>query len=94
MQEKKIFWAAGKRWVKLKLSAQALRTIEKNGIDSVAAKYGVDLAKLKYIDVSPNRVDWLAKQEKRPPMAKNPRCVSLSSHARMPSGTHLEGQGR
>lgn len=73
MQEKKIYWPAGKRWVKLKLSAQALRTIEKNGIESVAAKYGVNLSKLRYIDVSPARTEWLAKQEKRPPMAKNPR---------------------
>lgn len=33
------FWLEGeKRWVSLRLSASALRTIEKNGIDAVVAK--------------------------------------------------------
>ena len=33
------FWLEGeKRWVKLRVSSSALRTIEKNGIDAVVAK--------------------------------------------------------
>jgi large subunit ribosomal protein L28 len=33
------FWLEGeKRWVSLRLSASALRTVEKNGIDAVIAK--------------------------------------------------------
>jgi large subunit ribosomal protein L28 len=33
------FWLEDeKRWVKLRISSRALRTIEKNGIDSVVAK--------------------------------------------------------
>jgi len=33
------FWLEGeKRWVSLRLSAGALRTVEKNGIDAVVAK--------------------------------------------------------
>ena len=33
------FWVASEnRWVKLKVSAHALRTIDKNGIDSVLAE--------------------------------------------------------
>ena len=33
------FWVASEnRWVKLKVSAQALRTIDKNGIESVLAE--------------------------------------------------------
>lgn len=33
------FWIEGeKRWVSLRISANALRTIEKNGIDAVLAK--------------------------------------------------------
>ena len=33
------FWVASeRRWVKLRLSAHALRTIDKNGIDSVLAE--------------------------------------------------------
>ena len=35
----KRFWLEDeKRWIKLRISARALRTIEKNGIDSVVAK--------------------------------------------------------
>jgi large subunit ribosomal protein L28 len=33
------FWLEGeKRWISLRLSASALRTVEKNGIDAVVAK--------------------------------------------------------
>jgi large subunit ribosomal protein L28 len=33
------FWLEDeKRWIKLRISARALRTIEKNGIDTVVAK--------------------------------------------------------
>ena len=33
------FWVASEnRWIKLKVSAQALRTIDKNGIDAILAE--------------------------------------------------------
>ncbi|KAF9621779.1 hypothetical protein IFM89_028217 [Coptis chinensis] len=37
--------ASGKRYVKLRLSTKALKTIEKNGLDAVAKKAGMDLRK-------------------------------------------------
>ena len=41
------FWLEDeKRWVKLRVSGNALRTIEKNGIDSVVAKLRVQGMKL------------------------------------------------
>ncbi|CAL0328090.1 unnamed protein product [Lupinus luteus] len=45
LQYKRIWWEAGKRFVKLRLSTKALKTIEKNGLDAVAKKAGVDLRK-------------------------------------------------
>ncbi|XP_071739975.1 large ribosomal subunit protein bL28c-like [Rutidosis leptorrhynchoides] len=44
LQYKKIWWEAGKRFVKLRLSTKALKTIEKNGLDVVAKKAGIDLS--------------------------------------------------
>ncbi|KAI3798083.1 hypothetical protein L1987_33352 [Smallanthus sonchifolius] len=45
LQYKRIWWEAGKRYVKLRLSTKALKTIEKNGLDAVAKKAGIDLSK-------------------------------------------------
>uniref|UniRef100_A0A7C9DVB2 Large ribosomal subunit protein bL28c n=2 Tax=Opuntia streptacantha TaxID=393608 RepID=A0A7C9DVB2_OPUST len=45
LQYKKLWWEAGKRFVKLRLSTKALKTIEKNGLDEVAKKAGIDLSK-------------------------------------------------
>ncbi|KAL8048227.1 hypothetical protein ABFX02_07G051000 [Erythranthe guttata] len=45
LQYKRIWWEAGKRFVKLRLSTKAIKTIEKNGLDAVAKKAGVDLRK-------------------------------------------------
>ncbi|XP_022722448.1 50S ribosomal protein L28, chloroplastic-like [Durio zibethinus] len=45
LQYKKVWWEAGKRYVKLRLSTKALKTIEKNGLDTVAKKAGIDLRK-------------------------------------------------
>ncbi|RAL45868.1 unnamed protein product [Cuscuta campestris] len=45
LQYKKIWWESGKRFVKLRLSTKALKTIEKNGLDAVAKKAGIDLSK-------------------------------------------------
>ncbi|GLU08209.1 hypothetical protein SLE2022_251330 [Rubroshorea leprosula] len=43
LQYKKIWWEAGKRYVKLRLSTKALKTIGKNGLDAVVKKAGIDL---------------------------------------------------
>ncbi|KAK0608184.1 hypothetical protein LWI29_026881 [Acer saccharum] len=45
LQYKKVWWEAGKRYVKLRLSTKAIKTIEKNGLDAVAKKAGIDLRK-------------------------------------------------
>ncbi|XP_073526040.1 uncharacterized protein [Phyllobates terribilis] len=45
LQYKRVWWEEGKRFVKLRLSTKALKTIEKNGLDAVAKKAGIDLSK-------------------------------------------------
>uniref|UniRef100_A0ACD5X376 Uncharacterized protein n=1 Tax=Avena sativa TaxID=4498 RepID=A0ACD5X376_AVESA len=45
LQYKRLWWEAGKRYVKLRLSTKALKTIEKHGLDAVANKAGIDLNK-------------------------------------------------
>ncbi|KAK8938695.1 hypothetical protein KSP39_PZI011264 [Platanthera zijinensis] len=45
LQYKRVWWEAGKRFLKLRLSTKAIKTIEKNGLDAVAKKAGIDLRK-------------------------------------------------
>ncbi|KAL3578007.1 hypothetical protein D5086_019511 [Populus alba] len=54
LQYKRVWWEAGKRYVKLRLSTKALKTIEKNGLDAVAKKAGIDLRKI-YRDIQSMR---------------------------------------
>ena len=44
---KKVFIADENRWVRLKMSARMLRTLNKKGVKSVMKKYGQDLSILK-----------------------------------------------
>lgn len=45
LQRKRLWWAEGNRWVELRLSARALRTIDKVGLERFAAEAGVDLSR-------------------------------------------------
>lgn len=45
LQEKRIWWAQGKRWVKLRLSAKAIKTLENKGLAAMAKEAGIDLRK-------------------------------------------------
>ena len=37
LQQRRLWWAEGNRWVKLRVSHQGLRIIDKKGIDAVLA---------------------------------------------------------
>ncbi|OUT69035.1 MAG: 50S ribosomal protein L28 [Synechococcus sp. TMED19] len=45
LQERRLWWAEGKRWVRLRVSTSALRTIQKKGLGAYAKQLGVDLSK-------------------------------------------------
>ncbi|ACK71258.1 ribosomal protein L28 [Gloeothece citriformis PCC 7424] len=43
LQWKRIWWEEGKRWVKLRLSTKAIKTLEKKGLASMAKEAGINL---------------------------------------------------
>ncbi|MBD2462854.1 50S ribosomal protein L28 [Oscillatoria sp. FACHB-1407] len=45
LQEKRVWWAQGKRWVKLRLSTKAIKTLEHKGLAAMAKEAGIDLSK-------------------------------------------------
>lgn len=45
LQTKRIWWPQGKRWVKLKLSTKAIKTLQIKGLEAMAREAGIDLNK-------------------------------------------------
>lgn len=43
LQWKRIWWEEGKRFVRLRISTKALKTIEKNGLSAMAKEAGINL---------------------------------------------------
>lgn len=75
LQQKKVFWSYGQRWVSLKLCTKAIKSIEKNGLDAMAAEAGIDLWKLPFVDARPERLQYLAENAGKVPVAVNPRAM-------------------
>lgn len=73
MLPSQVFWAAGQRWVTLRISTRAIKTIEKNGLDSMAREADIDLWKLPFEDARPERLQYLAENKGKVPVAFNPR---------------------
>ena len=46
LQERRLWWPEGNRWVKARLTVRALRTIQKKGFGAYAKSLGIDLARL------------------------------------------------
>lgn len=44
LQRRRLWWAEGGRYVRLRISTKALRTIQKKGLDAYARQMGVDLS--------------------------------------------------
>merc|ERR1712093_703774 len=72
LQNKKIFWDQGQRFVRLRIAARTIRTIEKNGLSALARRAGINLWNASYEDVRPDRLDYLAKHPLQVPRRKNP----------------------
>ena len=43
LQWKRVWWSQGNRWVRLKLSTKAIKTLEKKGLDLMAKEAGINL---------------------------------------------------
>jgi large subunit ribosomal protein L28 len=46
LQWKRIWWPQGNRWVRLRLSTKAIKTLEKHGLQAMAKQAGIDLNRL------------------------------------------------
>ncbi|OKH19993.1 50S ribosomal protein L28 [[Limnothrix rosea] IAM M-220] len=46
LQWKRVWWPEGNRFVRLRLSTKAIKTIEKKGIDAMAKEAGINLNKV------------------------------------------------
>ena len=45
LQKRKLWWQEGNRWVTLRISTKALKSIQKVGLNKFAKSQGVDLSK-------------------------------------------------
>ena len=45
LQDKRVWWPQGNRWVKLRLSTKAIKTIDRKGLQAFAKEVGLDLNK-------------------------------------------------
>ena len=45
LQEKRVWWPQGNRWVRLRLSTKAIKTLAHKGIAAMAKDAGIDLHK-------------------------------------------------
>jgi large subunit ribosomal protein L28 len=43
LQNKRVWWAAGNRWVRMKLSTKAIKTLEVKGLEAMAKEAGINL---------------------------------------------------
>ncbi len=43
LQWKRVWWPEGQRWVRLRLSTQAIRTLQRRGLQAMAQAAGIDL---------------------------------------------------
>ena len=45
LQWKRVWWPEGNRWVKLRISTKAIKTLERKGINAMAKEAGINLHK-------------------------------------------------
>ncbi len=45
LQWKRVWWSQGNRWVTLRLSTKAIKTLEKKGLNAMAKEAGINLNK-------------------------------------------------
>ena len=53
------------------MNLQAMKTVEKKGLQAMAKEVGLDLYSLPYTDARPERQQWLAQQPIQPPQVRS-----------------------
>ncbi|ABX08789.1 50S ribosomal protein L28 [Prochlorococcus marinus] len=46
LQQRKLWWEEGKKWIKVRVTTRTLKTIQKKGLNSYAKAMGIDLSKV------------------------------------------------
>mmetsp|Transcript_7204 Transcript_7204/g.18346 ORF Transcript_7204/g.18346 Transcript_7204/m.18346 type:complete len:202 (-) Transcript_7204:361-966(-) len=73
LQYKRIYWPEQQRYIRMRISTKAMKTITKLGLEAMAAKAGMDLMAMKFTDADPTRIAWL-KENNVMPVAKDKRA--------------------
>lgn len=45
LQDKRVWWSEGNRWVKLRISTKAIKTLQSKGLQAMAKEAGINLNK-------------------------------------------------
>ncbi|MBW4595242.1 MAG: 50S ribosomal protein L28 [Brasilonema angustatum HA4187-MV1] len=43
LQNKRIWWEGGKRWIRMRISTKAIKTLEVKGLEAMAKEAGINL---------------------------------------------------
>tara|TARA_B100001250_G_C19686836_1_gene738422 strand:+ start:251 stop:487 length:237 start_codon:yes stop_codon:yes gene_type:complete len=46
LQQRRLWWEEGKKWIKIRVSTRTLKSIQKKGLGNYAKSQGVDLNKI------------------------------------------------
>merc|ERR1711966_578611 len=73
LQYKRVYWPEKQRYVRLRISTKAMKSINKLGLEAMAKRAGLDLESLPYTDADPARKEWLV-ENGAAPTKKNKRA--------------------
>lgn len=90
LQYKRVYWPEKQRYVRLRISTSAMKSINKIGLEAMAKRAGLDLESLAYSDASAERREWLVengaepqRKNKRAPKGPKPVYIPKWKEAQM-----------
>jgi len=73
-QYKRVYWPEQKRYIRLRISTKAIKTLNKVGLEKMAKDAGLDLMSLAYQQADEARAEWLAANADEEPTRKDKRA--------------------
>ncbi|CAL6448506.1 unnamed protein product [Bathycoccus prasinos] len=74
LQYKRVYWPEQKRYIRLRISTKAIKTLNKVGLEKMAKDAGLDLMSLAYQQADEARAEWLAANAGVEPTRKDKRA--------------------
>merc|ERR1719253_704093 len=74
LQYKRVYWPEQKRYIRLRISTKAIKTLNKVGLEKMAKDAGLDLMSLAYQQADEARAEWLAANAGEEPTRKDKRA--------------------